>query len=143
MGRAGYRRWQFGTEFTPEDGAPWTIGYGSTFDDTGRPVKPGEMWSHDKAVYVKGIVTNSFLQKLIALSPGLITEPTPRIAAVLSWVYNCGLGSYRISTFKKRIDSKDWYGAAEECKKWDKAKGIKLKGLTRRRNLESLHIING
>ena len=140
MYKAGFKRWHSGTRFTPQDGAPWTIGYGSTFDENGKPVVPGEIWSHDRAVQVKTIVTSKFLKQLIALSPGLISEPTNRVAAILSWVYNCGIGSYRISTFKKRIDASDWYEAADECLKWDKAKGVKLKGLTRRRLLESRYI---
>lgn len=142
MYKAGYRKWQNGTKFVPDDGAPWTIGYGSTFDESGKPIVPGEIWSHDRAILVKGIVTNKFLKQLTMLSPNLINEPIPRVAAVLSWVYNCGIGSYRVSTFKKRIDLSDWQGAAEECLKWDKAKGVKLKGLTRRRLLESRYIEN-
>lgn len=129
-----------GSPWTREDGLPWTIGYGSTFDDEGVTVMPGDVWSHEKAVRVKQIVTAKFLKNLLALSPSLITEPVERVAAILSWVYNCGIGSYRISTFKKKIDEKDWDLAAEECLKWDKAQGKKLKGLTRRRTLEASYI---
>jgi lysozyme len=75
---------------------------------------------------------------LIKLSPSLQGALPRRIAAVTSWVYNCGLGNYRISTFKKRIDSADWSGAAEECRKWNKAAGRVLPGLTRRRTAEAV-----
>lgn len=78
-----------------------------------------------------------FSAGLLKMSPGLAQEPPRRFAAVLSWVYNCGLGNYRISTFKKRIDAKDWEGAREECVKWNKAAGRVLPGLTRRRVAEA------
>ena len=74
------------------------------------------------------------------MSPRLVNEPPGRVAAVLSWVYNCGLGNYRISTFKKRVDAKDWAGAREECVKWNKAAGRVLLGLTRRRVAEAAFI---
>ncbi|NBW15544.1 MAG: lysozyme, partial [Caulobacteraceae bacterium] len=50
----------------------------------------------------------------------------------------CGLGNYRISTFKKRVDASDWEGAAVECVKWTKANGRVLLGLKRRREAEAL-----
>ena len=142
MGKAGHKRWKHGTEFKPEDGLPWTIGYGSTYDDKGKPVVPGEVWSHEKALYVKSIVTTKFLSNLISMSPKLITEPVPRLAAILSWIYNLGAGNYRISTFKKMVDSKNWSRAADECLKWNKGKGKKLPGLVLRRLAESKAIRN-
>jgi lysozyme len=78
-----------------------------------------------------------FLQQVLKLSPTLQNALPRRCAAVTSWVYNCGLGNYRVSTFKKRIDSADWLGAAEECQKWNKAAGRVLPGLTRRRAAEA------
>ena len=121
-------------------GKPWTIGYGSTFDETGAIVKEGDIWSHDKAIAVKKIVLRKFLIELLKYSPVLKNEPIERVAAVLSWYYNLGSGNYRVSTFKKKIDNKEWFQAAEQCKLWDKANGRKLKGLTIRRTLESLYI---
>jgi len=122
-------------------GLPITIGYGSTFDETGKPVEVGEIWSYEKAVRVKRTILNNFLIQLLQMSPSLATEPCERIAAVLSWCYNCGFGNYRISTFKKKIDKKDWLAASHECRKWNKAKGKILKGLTRRREAEAILIL--
>ena len=78
-----------------------------------------------------------FAAGLLKLSPRLAKESDARIAAVLSWVYNIGLGNYRVSTFKKRVDAGDWDGAMEECLKWNKAAGRVLAGLTRRRMAEA------
>ena len=74
---------------------------------------------------------------MLALSPGLAQEPARRLAAIISFCYNCGLGNYRISRLRKRVDAKDWEGACEQILKWNKAAGRVLKGLTRRREAEA------
>lgn len=122
--------------------APWTIGYGSTRHPDGTAVQQGEVWTKGYAVEALQSTLQGFLGKLLNLSPTLATESPRRVAAVLSWVYNCGVGNYKISTFKKKIDSKEWEDAAEQCKKWDRANGKVMKGLTRRRLVESLMILN-
>ena len=124
-----------------ETGLPITISWGLTYHADGTPIQLGETWTLEYASQVKAKVLSGFLSKLLGLSPTLATENVLRIAAVLSWVYNIGLGNYRISTFKKRIDSKDWEGAYEECLKWDRAKGRVMKGLTRRRQAEAKAIL--
>lgn len=121
-------------------GHPWTIGFGSTFDIDGSPVKPGMIWSRQKAIEVKQHVLSSFLKTLLLLSPSLVKQPAKRVAGILSWFYNLGPGNYRVSTFKRKIDREEWTEAGEECKKWNKAGGVVSRGLQRRRNLEALYI---
>ncbi len=127
----------------PGTGAePWTIGYGSTFDDRGQAVKQGDVWTHDKAIRVKAIVLRSFFNTLMSMSPKLARQPVRRVAAVLSWAYNCGFGNYRVSSFKRAIDREDWSEAARQCLRWNKANGKVMRGLTRRREHESRAIAN-
>lgn len=114
-------------------GDPWTIGYGSTGPD----VQPGVVWPQDKAEERLAEHLVYFATGVLKLSPGLAAEPDRRLAAVVSFAYNVGLGNYRVSTFKKRVDSKDWHGAKEEIVKWNKAAGRVLPGLTRRRQAEA------
>jgi lysozyme len=121
-------------------GRPWTIWWGLTYDENGTPVKPGDVWTQEKAVQVKQIILNKFLQGLLILSPGLKDENPYKIAAVLSWVYNIGLGSYRISTYKKKIDAKEWEEAGKQGLLWNKAQGKILKGLTLRRQAEQIFL---
>ena len=123
-------------------GEPWTIGYGSTFDEWGVKVREGDVWTHEKALRAKEAALNAFLKALLSLSPKLILEPPRRIAAVLSWCYNVGMGNYRISTFKRKIDEGDWEEAAEQCLRWNKANGKVMRGLTRRRQAEANAIFN-
>ena len=61
-------------------GDPWTIGYGSTYDDKGVKVKKGGVWTHKKALEVKSKVVDDFLSNLIKSSPKLVLEPPMRIA---------------------------------------------------------------
>ena len=118
-----------------------TISYGITFDEQGNKIKLGDKWSWHRAVEHKQNILKAFLNDLYTASPVLKDESIRRTAGVLSWVYNLGIGNYKASTFKKKIDLKDWVAAASECKKWDKAKvkGVPtvLKGLTKRRAAEA------
>ena len=123
-------------------GLPVTIAWGLTYDEQGNALQLGEQWSIERATAHKANVLSSYLAKLLQLSPMLVLEPSRRIAAMLSWVYNCGLRNYRISTFKKRVDEQDWEGAAEECLKWSRASGRVMRGLTRRRQAEARAILN-
>ena len=75
--------------------------------------------------------------KALLLSPRLAHESDRRLAAVISFLYNCGGGNYRVSTLKKRVDAGDWDGAKEEIVKWNKASGRVLPGLTKRRQAEA------
>ena len=114
-------------------GAPWTIGWGCT----GADITPDTVWSQDKAQEELDKHLLYFTSKAIRMSPSLITSGDRRLAAIISFNYNCGLGRYRISTLKKRVDARDWEGACEEIVKWNKASGRVLVGLTRRRLAES------
>lgn len=115
---------------------PYTIGYGSTYDEFGIKVKLGDVWTKEKAIRVKEFVTRSFAMRVLHHSPNLINYPY-KFAAIISFCYNVGTGSYRISTLKKRINQEDWEGAAIEIRKWDRANGKKMRGLTLRRLAES------
>ena len=114
-------------------GHPWTIGWGATGPD----VQPGTIWTMQQCEDALDHHINYFYVGLCKLSPTLPNASPRRIAAVTSWAYNCGLGNYRVSTFKKRIDAGDWDGAAEQCLLWNKAAGRVLPGLTRRRAAEA------
>jgi len=114
-------------------GHPWTIGWGATGPD----IQPGTVWTMQQCEDALDHHVEYFIRGLLKLSPRIATASPRRIAAVTSWAYNCGLGNYRVSTFKRRIDAGDWDGAANECLKWNKAAGRVLPGLTRRRTAEA------
>ena len=112
---------------------PWTIGYGSTGPD----IKPDTRWTHEQALAALCSETTQKALGVLKLSPTLAAEPDRRIAALTSFAYNCGLGNYRISTLRRRVNQRDWPEAAREIVKWNKAAGRVMAGLTRRRAAEA------
>jgi len=114
-------------------GAPWTIGYGSTGPDVTR----GTIWTHEQAESRLIEHVASFTSGVLSLSPILALTLPRRLAAIISFAYNCGLRNYRISTLRKRINNEDWEGAKREIVKWNKANGRVLRGLIRRREAEA------
>jgi lysozyme len=125
-----------------KDGLPITIAWGLTFDLQGNKFQLGDKLSYEQALKIKQGVLNRFIADLLTLSPKIVLEPSSRIAAVLSWVYNCGLGNYRVSTFRKKVNEGRWEEAAEQCLKWTKANGKVMKGLVRRRQAEAKALLN-
>lgn len=115
-------------------GDPWTIGWGST----GPTINHKTIWTVQQAESALNNHLNYFTTGLLKLSPSLIRVPDKKLAALVSFVYNCGLGNYRISTLKKRVDAGDWTSAAIEILKWNKAAGRVLPGLTKRRTAEAM-----
>lgn len=114
-------------------GVPWTIGYGST----GPGIGPETVWTMQQCEQGLDEHMIYFYRGVMRLCPGLRDEPDRRVAAVVSWAYNCGLRNLEISTFRRRINEKDWEAAARECLRWNKAAGRVLRGLTRRRQVEA------
>lgn len=56
--------------------------------------------------------------------------------AVMSFCYNVGVQAFKDSTLLKKINAKDYAGAAGEFSKWTHANGIVLPGLVLRRRME-------
>lgn len=64
-------------------------------------------------------------------------------AAFLSFTYNVGVGAFCKSTLAKKANAGDIRGACNELLKWDKAKGVRLPGLTKRRHQERALCLKG
>lgn len=118
-------------------GVPWTIAWGLTYHPDGTPVHPGEIWTYEYAVEAKTRVLDRFVMGVLELCPILLEEPPTRLAAVVSFAYNCGLRNLQISTLRRKINAGEWYDASLEFKKWNKAAGRVMRGLTRRRLAEA------
>ena len=114
-------------------GVPWTIGWGSTGPD----ITPDTVWNLEQAQDRLRAEVEHFAGAVLKLSPNLDEVAPRRFAAIISFAYNCGVGNYRISTLRKRVNAQDWSGAQEEILKWNKAAGRVLPGLTRRRAAEA------
>jgi len=58
--------------------------------------------------------------------------------ALVSWTYNLGPTNLNSSTMLKVLNQADYENVPAQIKRWNKAGGKVLEGLTRRRNAESL-----
>lgn len=56
--------------------------------------------------------------------------------ALISFTYNCGLTAFKNSTLRKKLNARDYEGAGKELLRWNKAGGVVLEGLKRRRKAE-------
>lgn len=56
--------------------------------------------------------------------------------ALVSFVFNVGIGNFRKSTLLKKLKQGDFKAAADEFLKWTKAEGKTVRGLQRRREAE-------
>lgn len=116
-------------------GEPITIGYGSTAAAIDRPVKLGDTITKEQAEeYLAYAINKKFMPDLkryvkIPLTQGMVD-------ACLSFMYNVGGGNFGSSTLVKKLNAKDYCGAADEFLRWNKAAGKVLKGLTTRRQKE-------
>lgn len=113
-----------------------TIGYGATFYEDGTKVS-----LRDKPITkarAEALLTwhleRGFLPTVTRLCTGADTPE--RLAALLDFAFNLGLGNLKASTLRKRVNQGDWLDAQVQIMKWNKAGGKVLRGLTIRREAE-------
>ena len=111
----------------------WTIGYGST-TFKGRKVYQGQVITLDEAEEQLQLDLKPFAQQI---EKAIVVDVSDnQFCALLSFVYNLGIGNFRSSTLLKKLNTGDYRGASLEFPKWNRAGGKVLKGLTRRRLAE-------
>ena len=76
--------------------------------------------------YINGVVNATE----ISLTPN-------QLGALTSFAYNLGVGAYRSSTLRRRINSGDFEDVPYQFSRWNKAGGRVLSGLVRRRKEEA------
>lgn len=118
----------------------WTIGFGSTRYLNNRKVKQGDQISLAEAEELIAhdlIKFEGTLNKLVTVK---INQN--QFDALICFIYNIGEGAFKNSTLLKKIELRDFLGAADEFSRWNKApspstgKLRALPGLTRRRTAE-------
>lgn len=114
----------------------WTIGYGNTFYEDGKPVLPGHAITQEKADELFEIIANEFAAKVAKLVTSNVTDN--QFGALVSFAYNCGIANLQKSTLLKKVNANhNDPGIRSEFLKWNKANSKVLAGLTRRREAES------
>lgn len=109
----------------------WTIGYGRRCERDEPPTtqeREAQWTLHQLAAECRAVA---------ALSPVLLKQPAHRLAALASFTYNLGVGRYKASTLRIRVNERRWVDAALEFERWVMAGGRKLPGLVARRADES------
>ena len=64
-----------------------------------------------------------------------------RLASLISFVYNVGIGNFRISSVRRHASTNEWGRAAESMLLWNKAAGRVMRGLTIRRQAEAKYLV--
>jgi lysozyme len=107
----------------------WTIGYGHTDG-----VNQGQKITRKQA--------ETFLKSDLKIYENAVTKYVTaplnqnQFDALVSFCYNCGVGAFKSSTLRKKLNARNYDGAAQEFARWNKSGGRVLNGLTRRRAAE-------
>lgn len=78
----------------------------------------------------------TFARNAASASPGLLAAPLAHVA-IADFCFNLGVGRYKASTLRRRVDAGDWAGARAELGKWVWGGGRRLPGLVLRRQAEA------
>lgn len=107
----------------------YTIGYGHTKNvKKGMKITKSKALTYlkqDLAIYEKAVI--NYVKVPISQS---------QFDALVSFSFNCGTGALKNSTLLRKLNRKDYDGAAKEFLKWNKSNGRVLNGLTKRRKEE-------
>ena len=120
-----------------DGGGVWTIGYGSTGDD----VKEGTVWTIEdceRRLKIDLLMIEKDIEELVTVP---LTQN--QISALSSFIYNVGYGAFKKSTLLKKLNEKDYEGAASELLRWNKDNGKVIKGLSLRRAKEKELFLKG
>ncbi|UUM26289.1 glycoside hydrolase family protein [Acinetobacter colistiniresistens] len=112
----------------------WTIGFGTTIYPNGVKVKRGDVCTAEQA---KAFFTYD-LKRFEAAVNGAVKVPLTQnqFDALVSLTYNIGENAFKGSTLLKKLNAKDYQGAADQFPQWNKGGGKVLNGLVRRRAAE-------
>lgn len=114
-----------------------TIGYGATYYEDGRKVSLlDQPITRERAEALLALhVKHVYLPAVSRLCPHIDSEE--RLAAIIDFTFNLGERNLKISTLRKRINSKEWEDVPYQLSRWNKAGGRVLRGLVLRRKAEA------
>lgn len=107
-----------------------TIGYGHTGG-----VQKGDRITEKKAEELLQDDLKKFENGVLRLVRVSLNQN--QFDALVSFAFNLGVGNLGKSTLLRKLNDRDFKGAAAEFVRWNKAGGRELEGLTRRRNAEA------
>ena len=113
----------------------WTIGYGHLCEPKHPPITEAEA-----EVYLARDLQTALVATL-RYCPVLATEPEGRLAAIVDFTFNLGVGRLQTSTLRRRVNQRDWVAASQELRRWVYGGGRVLPGLLARREAEA-HLLS-
>lgn len=115
-----------------------TIGYGSTYYQNGNKVELSHppMSKEQAEQLLLFELNHTYLPGVLRQCPNLLYEKPGRLAAIVDFAYNLGVGRLQTSTLKRKIIAKDWEAAKEQLMLWTRGGGKVLPGLVKRRSAE-------
>ena len=131
----------------------WTVGYGRVLYPEQARLKTAERaayrlksaddkaWSHDEIDDLLSQDLHRFQSGVLRLCPAAADNDC-HLDAMVSFAFNVGLGNLQASTLRMKYNRQDYAGAADEFLRWNKASGVILAGLVRRRAAERLLFLN-
>jgi len=136
-------------EAYPDPGYGWnvaTIGWGTVQYENGAKVKHGDEitqaradelleWEINEKIFgKKGKTPEDDIPGVVDLVKVPLTEN--QASALIVFAYNVGIFALKRSTLLRKLNAKDYAGAAAQFGVWNKSNGKVLKGLIRRRAAE-------
>lgn len=112
----------------------WTIGTGTIVYPNGVKVKKGDTCTLEQAKTYFAHDLKKFEQTVNDLVVVPISQN--QFDALVSLTYNIGSGAFTKSTLLRKLNAKDYQGAADQFLVWIRGGGKVLKGLERRREAE-------
>ena len=122
------------TAYIPVPGDVPTIGFGSTTNADGSPVRLGQRTTPIAALKRLGDDVQKFETAVKTCAPVPLHQF--EFDAYVSLTYNIGPTAFCKSTLAKKLNQFDYEGACKEILRWDKFQGKPLAGLTKRRQEE-------
>lgn len=111
----------------------WTIGYGTTIIN-GIKVKKGDTCTIEQA---KSYMAQDLKKFESAVDTSVkVTITQNQFDALVSLAYNIGTSAFKSSTLLKKLNAKDYKGAAAQFDRWNRASGKVMQGLVNRRAKE-------
>ena len=114
-----------------------TIGVGSTRYLDGRAVRLTDpAISRGAALHLlTESLRRTYLPPVLKLCP--VVDTADRLAALVDFAYNCGVGNLKASTLRRKVNAGDWEAVPSELAKWVRGGGRILPGLVKRRAAEA------
>lgn len=114
-----------------------SIGVGATFYEDGRRVTLKDAPISRKRAYelLAWMIETQYLPAVLKLCPAIDTPE--RLAALIDFSFNLGVGALKQSTLRRKIIADRWEDVPFELRKWVYGGGRKLNGLVLRRDAEA------